>query len=663
MPVGIMKRYHYLIAAVGITAIVVYGRYVRKESPPVPSLPVPSDQVAQEPGILPPLPTIPQATLPVISPPPDVPLAIPSTTVTIPSATPTIPLAQTPDPAELPVPAVVNVPAVGNIPTIPQTPPMTPETPSALPIPIGPVSDQSQSSVPVLPVVPSSTPLPGQPGLLNVTAPSVPPNPPSNSNPDVEVRGSLILNAPPPSVPAGTPTRIATAAESAGSATPVSFPRNGKFVVVRGTRAEEPTSPKAQLLELMGNKLIRIDGIVKVEKNRVQVSQGAIFPSLLIADIVFVGETRDQVYQFMRNRVSANDAAGRLVVARWFMFNGLREEALSEAREVLQFQPENRAAKDLVNSLVESLKQFPPEGAVPAAKTTEPKQVTVVENEWEVTPEAAAAFATRIQPILVNLCIDCHARAEHTGTFKLTRVPEFDAVPLNTQKNLRATAAQLKKSDPANSPLLTKALAAHGGLKQSPFMNRQMPGYRLLETWVLVAVGPVAATQPVATGFQSATPQVQQVMPAASANVGSTMPAGQPMTPANGPGLPPVEANPAPLPIRTVPVVPAPASPSVPVAPPIVSVPAVLPTPTNMTPTTPSRPPVVPTADPTASGSPATNTPPPLAIPIVPAGGVQPAGGVPQGSQFGTSSPPKPIPAGSPAGVDEFDPGVFNRKK
>jgi hypothetical protein len=456
---------------------------------------------------------------------------------------------------------------------------------------------------------------------------------------------------------------------------------------MRGKVGNETPGNKL-LVEVMASKLIGIEGISSMEKAEMIVQQGAIVRKLQKADVLFVGETRDEVYLFMRDRVPPTDAIARLVVARWCMFNGLREQALTEARAILQFQPQNKPAADLARSLEESIKQFPPEGSAPAAKPEGGKLVTALETELEITPEAATTFATRVQPILANLCTDCHARSDYSGTFKLTRVSGFEAGPQTTQANLRATAGQLLKSDPINSPLLTKAIAAHGGLKQPPFVSRQMAGFRSLENWVVLAVGPVSSSPGGMGQVALPVPQpAQPVIPTTPAIPGGSGIVGQPMMPSvSNPGLPPVEAIPVLPSTKTMPpAMSVPVAPSIPIVPPpVVTVPPVLPTPSVMPPAVPSQPPFIPPAIPSQPPvmppaipsqppiiPPADATPklPPVPIiPIPPAvsippvpGGVRPASGAGTGSQFGTSAPPKQMSPSGPVGGDEFDPSIFNQ--
>jgi hypothetical protein len=110
-----------------------------------------------------------------------------------------------------------------------------------------------------------------------------------------------------------------------------------------------------------------------------------------------------------------------------------------------------------------------------------------------------------VQPILANLCADCHAKADHASAFKLARTTAYDSSSETSLPNLRAVASQLNKADPAKSSLLVKATMAHGGMKQGLFVGRPPTAYRNLESWVYLAVGSTAPPEPVAKPIPPAT--------------------------------------------------------------------------------------------------------------------------------------------------------------
>jgi hypothetical protein len=339
--------------------------------------------------------------------------------------------------------------------------------------------------------------------------------------------------------------------------------------------------------------------------------------------VQLVAAGKDEVYKFQLARVTPTDAAARLKLARWCMFGGLREQALQEAREVLKLEPGNPAARDMTRSLEESLRLFP-EGGPPAAapKAAAPTPTpAVAEPEPEVAPEAAATFPARVQPVLANLCMDCHARPDYAGCFKLAKLTAgYDAGPQATRQNLRAVAAQLRKDNPGASPFLVKAATPHGGMKEPAFAGRHAGALRALEAWVYAAVG----SQP-APAANPAPPPAATPATAAPVN---------PLPPAPATGLPAVPAPPG-LP---------PAEPKL-VAPP--GLPAVPPPPGLPPAETGAKPaiPVIPPADPDPK-------------PAIPPAGEK---GTPFGVDAKPLPPPGPDPANTGEAVDEFDPSVFNR--
>jgi hypothetical protein len=117
-----------------------------------------------------------------------------------------------------------------------------------------------------------------------------------------------------------------------------------------------------------------------------------------------------------------------------------------------------------------------------------PGLIAPVETVAVFNGESAKMFATKVQPVLANLCANCHARADLSTNFKLRRIDEGYANPQATEFNLRAAARQLNRSNPAASPLLVKAVTPHGTAKEPPLRGKQLPPYKVLELWVHWAV-------------------------------------------------------------------------------------------------------------------------------------------------------------------------------
>ena len=121
--------------------------------------------------------------------------------------------------------------------------------------------------------------------------------------------------------------------------------------------------------------------------------------------------------------------------------------------------------------------------------TTRATNSTAANAAW------ARQFNETVQPILANTCANCHARADHPSGFKLHTVTDRYADAEWMRRNAAATAAFLNRDDLPASPLLTKALTAHGGQREPGLRGRDQAAYRNLERWAYAAT-PQAANVP-----------------------------------------------------------------------------------------------------------------------------------------------------------------------
>jgi len=672
-----MKTTHWLAvaAAVAVGGVIVYSRLAAGD-PPLPKVPLTTEVARTD---------APQLELPPVVLPPDEPLVMPPVPVTeavavpLPTqkldagATSPVTLTSATDPVIPPVPAVPPVPPVSvpSAPTVPAGPalpvpsmPVAPPEPP-IPSPVTPVETPVAPSVP--PVAPTTPTYP----LPVPTMPIAPASPPLDVAPTVpappEPKAPALSVPPPAPAPQLLPPPAPTPVQPS---VPVPAKPEIKSAPME-TRPPEALAVTGRFVVLQENKLI--EGAVSVSSDTVFVNQGAVTRKFPKSQVQFVADSRDEVYRFMAAKVPATSAAARLQVARWCMFNGMREQALAEAREAQKIRPAagedprvHNAAADLVRSLELSLQQYPVETAAkmaaPAAPTfpaelapVRPAPPAVLDPEPDVSPEAALVFGARVQPFLANRCTECHAKPDYPGKFKLVRVNPTEAGPQATRTNLRAVAGQLRKDAPDASPLLTKALATHGGMKLPAIESRQAVVYQTLEAWTALAVGTPLATP-------SAPPQIP-APPTPQAGDGSLpLP---PVTPAYPAPAAPLPASPTPVPLPVtsdpLPVLPAPTFPTPvpPVAPPVpVIPPATDPVPPALPPTKPPVPKSVPPIPPADAGVvPLPPIPPPATTARRPSVPQAPVGA----TEFGASIPPK-VPATGPTGGDEFDPAGFNQQ-
>ncbi len=116
--------------------------------------------------------------------------------------------------------------------------------------------------------------------------------------------------------------------------------------------------------------------------------------------------------------------------------------------------------------------------------------------------KATKAFASKVQPILSNVCASCHAGKDHASEFKLKRYdPNFNE-PAVAESNLKALEKYLSADEPQSSPVLKYAILAHGKAKEPPLKDAAQPAFRNLELWVHWA------------GAAEGTPELKSVPPA-----------------------------------------------------------------------------------------------------------------------------------------------------
>ena len=209
----------------------------------------------------------------------------------------------------------------------------------------------------------------------------------------------------------------------------------------------------------------------------------------------------EEAYAFLRSRANLADADEHLRLGEWCRLNGLHDQALAEVKAAVELRPEDPASRRLLAYLQESRPSRPAPAKGRPDAIEEAPRIPV-----DLTEESLGQFATKVQPILMNACANCHGNS-HGGAFRLTR--SYDSAVLNRktlQQNLAAVLAEVNPEQPRSSPLLAKAVSVHGPLDQAPIKNRQAAAYRTLEDWVKATLAdnpqlhdrpPAAAAPPV----------------------------------------------------------------------------------------------------------------------------------------------------------------------
>jgi hypothetical protein len=199
-------------------------------------------------------------------------------------------------------------------------------------------------------------------------------------------------------------------------------------------------------------------------------------------------QTREEAYAFLRARANLLDPDEHLRLARWCHLHGLRRQALEEATAAVEVRPSHAESRRLLSTLQRAAEATP---VVHHAKLEEEAERSPHPPPPELSTESLSLYLSRVQPILMNACANCHATGRG-GPFKLRRTYEAGVIgQRTTQQNLAAVLAQINKDVPSASPLLNKAVIIHGkpgDMAQPPLKNRELPAYRSLEEWVRVTL-------------------------------------------------------------------------------------------------------------------------------------------------------------------------------
>ncbi len=191
-------------------------------------------------------------------------------------------------------------------------------------------------------------------------------------------------------------------------------------------------------------------------------------------------------YEHQASKMNLTEPDQRVRLARWCHQYQLREKALENARAALTLRPNRSDIKQLVRFLEHSLS---PSNATPTVVPPNPLPTSVTTSaapmlaNLDLDAESMVLFTTRVQPILMNTCVGCHANGKG-GSFQLTGVGE-GINRAGTQHNLAAVFAFTDFHQPRNSMVLVKAISAHGPHPNPPLPNRQSVPFQTFSDWLV----------------------------------------------------------------------------------------------------------------------------------------------------------------------------------
>jgi hypothetical protein len=251
---------------------------------------------------------------------------------------------------------------------------------------------------------------------------------------------------------------------------------------VEGLSAAEPTSGKVLILD--NDRTIEGDIERVGDQYHIHYSTGiARHPA---ARVLKLCNNTLEALAFLRQRANQDDPDEHLRLARWCHVHNLREEALKEVKLALEQRPDHEESRRLQRYLEQS-------AATPTAvqdpvthpETTAKQETRPSGPPITITGDSLSMFASRIQPILMNACARCHSSSENNSAFRLVRSHSIGMLNRRAvQENLAAVLSQVHGSQPDRSPLLIKAISAHGPTGEAPIKGRQVQAFHVLEDWV-----------------------------------------------------------------------------------------------------------------------------------------------------------------------------------
>jgi len=303
----------------------------------------------------------------------------------------------------------------------------------------------------------------------------------------------------------------------------------------KSPRKPDPSAERARILVLADGRVV--EGGVRGDLHgyRVETPQGKLFFSF--DQVKLVARDRNEAYQKMCAMDPGTHVRRDMRLGHWCLDNGLPREAAFHLRKVLEVDPTNQQAKGLLMRL-EAGQSSGAGGFVKVGGTSErgESDAKIVESLGRLSPRAVREFVIGVQPILLARCgsARCHGGTTDSS-FHLERVHlAAGGNRLTTGRNLESVLHEVDPQFARRSPLLQKALEAHGGTSHAPLSGSTADVQKArLIAWLTSVASEVkclnqedAARRSVDNIAQAGKPQPRRdplVVPAAATGVDSKM--------------------------------------------------------------------------------------------------------------------------------------------
>ena len=200
----------------------------------------------------------------------------------------------------------------------------------------------------------------------------------------------------------------------------------------------------------------------------------------------WAGSPRD-LYRYRLDHRETDGFDAHIKDAEWCLQNDLLDLArveLQEARVIMPGSHQLARLEDRIDRMASPATRRVPVVEIDVASVEEAAEAEDSLANTGLNPQSVAAFARHVQVTLVNRCGNCHA-ADTNRAWTIARSPgNSRASAQMTSENLLATLPFIDLNEPLNSPLLTKAVNAHGG-GAAPLGPRHARAVYSIKRWLL----------------------------------------------------------------------------------------------------------------------------------------------------------------------------------
>ncbi len=258
------------------------------------------------------------------------------------------------------------------------------------------------------------------------------------------------------------------------------------FCAITAAMATPPElAPQPGVLLLRTGRILRGD-IIRVGDRYLVGQQRDNEIGIPVDQVEFRCKDLVEAYERQRSALpTETSVSDHLDLADWCLRYDLHAQAAAQLMEAMDIDPRAEGLAVLERRLKVATHRVSQTPARPSRTTNSPLGARSVTTGAELPPGVIEQFTTTIQPLLVNRCggAGCHG-SRATNTFRL-QIPSWSRVfPRRfTVQNLSAVRAWIHSERPSESPLLTMATRAHGGVR-APIRETNVEQMKELVGWV-----------------------------------------------------------------------------------------------------------------------------------------------------------------------------------